>query len=168
MTRTARTILLYVASIFLVVVAFQVVFGQALGPTEISLDEFNEHLESGHVSGEIVMKDRSNELTGTIDSGSEQFEFIVRYPAEFADNITIELQESGASFRVDSQAPTIFDYILTFIPYILIFGLFIFVFMRMQGGGQPNHAVRQIEGKAGHEGHAKGVVLRRSWSGRGC
>ncbi len=135
MTRTARTILLYVASIFLVVVAFQVVFGQALGPTEISLDEFNEHLESGHVSGEIVMKDRSNELTGTIDSGSEQFEFIVRYPAEFADNITIELQESGASFRVDSQAPTIFDYILTFIPYILIFGLFIFVFMRMQGGG---------------------------------
>ncbi|MDA2978254.1 MAG: ATP-dependent zinc metalloprotease FtsH [Actinomycetota bacterium] len=135
MTRTARTILLYVASIFLVVLAFQVVFGQALSPTEISLDEFNEYLDSGQVSGEIIMKDRSNELTGTIDNGGEQFDFVVRYPAEFADNLTIKLQNSGASFRVDGQAPTIFDYILTFIPYVLIFGLFIFVIMRMQGGG---------------------------------
>lgn len=135
MTRTARTILLYVASIFLVVMAFQVVFGQALAPTELTLDEFGEHLESGHVSGEILMKDRSNELSGTIDTGLDQFEFIVRYPAEFADDLTTELQSSGASFKIDAQAPTIFDYILTFIPYVLIFGLFIFVIMRMQGGG---------------------------------
>lgn len=135
MTRTARTILLYVASIFLVVMAFQVVFGQALAPTELTLDEFGEHLESGHVSGEILMKDRSNELSGTIDTGLDQFEFIVRYPAEFADDLTTELRSSGASFKIDAQAPTIFDYILTFIPYVLIFGLFIFVIMRMQGGG---------------------------------
>ncbi len=135
MNRTARTILIYFAAIVLVVLAFQLVFSQASAPTELTLDEFYTHLAAGDVEGEVLMKDRSNELSGTIDDGSEPFEFVVRYPADFAGDLTLELQDSGISFRVDAEAPTIFDYILTFVPYLLIFGLFIFVIMQMQGGG---------------------------------
>ncbi len=135
MNRTARTILIYFAAIVLVVLAFQLVFSQAMAPTELTLDEFYTHLHAGDIEGEVLMKDRSNELSGTIDTGTETFEFVVKYPAEFAGDLTKELQASGASFRVDAEAPTIFDYILTFVPYLLIFGLFIFVIMQMQGGG---------------------------------
>ncbi|MEZ5176324.1 MAG: ATP-dependent zinc metalloprotease FtsH [Acidimicrobiia bacterium] len=135
MNRTARTILVYFAAIVLVVLAFQVVFNQATAPTELTLDEFTTALEAGHVQGEVLMKDRSNELSGTIDTGSEEFTFIVNYPAEYAGDLTKQLQASGVSLRVDAEAPTILDYILTFVPYLLIFGLFIFVIMQMQGGG---------------------------------
>jgi cell division protease FtsH len=125
----------YLAAIFLVVVAFQVLFSQATAPTELTLNEFSAHLESGTITEEVLMKDRSNELSGVVEIGTESQDFIVLYPAEYAADLTIQLQESGVAFRVDSEAPTIFDYLLTFIPYLLIFGLFFFVIMQMQGGG---------------------------------
>ena len=135
MNRTARTILVYLAAIFLVVIAFQVLFSQATAPEELTLNEFSSHLESGNITDEVLMKDRSNELSGMVEIGSDSKEFVVLYPAEYASELTTQLQESGVPFRVDSEAPTIFDYLLTFIPYLLIFGLFFFVIMQMQGGG---------------------------------
>jgi len=133
--RTARTILVYLAVIFLVVMAFQMVFNQATKPIELTLNEFTATLEAGDVTGEVVMKDKSNELTGTAEVDGKESEFIVRYPAEYSATLTEDLQEAGVNFRVDAENPTIFDYLLTFIPYLLIFGLFFFVIMQMQGGG---------------------------------
>lgn len=135
MNRTARTILVYLAVIFLVVMAFQLVFSQATKPTELTLNEFTATLESGDVTGDVVMKDKSNELTGTAQIGGDASEFVVRYPAEYSATLTEQLQDAGVNFRVDAENPTIFDYLLTFIPYLLIFGLFIFFIMQMQGGG---------------------------------
>lgn len=136
MNRTARTVLVYLAVIFVVVMAFQVVFNQATQPTELTLQEFSTHLEAGEVEGEILLKDRSNELTGSIDSGGDEFDFIVRYAAETSPEVVSQLQESGVEFRVDAENPTLFQWFLTSIlPYILIFGLFIFIIMQMQGGG---------------------------------
>ena len=135
MNRTARTILGYFAAIVLVIVAMQVVFAQANAPREITLDQFDDYLAAREVTGEVVLRDKSNELLGTIDTGDESFEFIVRYPSEYAADLTTQLQAADVELRVDGQAPTVFDYFLTFIPYLLIFGLFIFVIMQMQGGG---------------------------------
>ena len=136
MNRTARTILVYLAVIFVVVMAFQVVFNQATQPEELTINEFSGYLEAGEIEGEVTLMDRSNELTGTINSGSETKDFIVTYPKEYSPEMTTLLQESGVEFRVDSQEPTLFMWFLTSIlPYILIFGLFIFIIMQMQGGG---------------------------------
>ncbi len=136
MNRTARTILVYLVVIFVVVMAFQVVFSQATQPKELTLNEFSKSLESGDVDGEILLRDRSNELSGTLDSGGDSVDFIVRYPSEYSPEITTQLQEAGVEFRVDAENPTLFEWFLTSIlPYILIFGLFIFIIMQMQGGG---------------------------------
>ncbi|MCB1247099.1 MAG: AAA family ATPase, partial [Acidimicrobiia bacterium] len=81
------------------------------------------------------MKDRSNQLTGTIESDDGSFDFVVNYPAEYASDLTKQLKAANVDLEVDAEAPTIFDYLLTFVPYLLIFGLFIFVIMQMQGGG---------------------------------
>ena len=136
MNRTARTILVYLAVIFVVVMAFQVVFNQATQPEELTLNEFTSYLEAGEVEGEVVLLDRSNELTGTVNSGNETFEFTVQYASETSPEITVLLQESGVEFRVDGQEPPLFMWFLTSIlPYLLIFGLFIFIIMQMQGGG---------------------------------
>ncbi len=135
MNRTARTILVYLAVIFFVVMAFQMVFNQATKPTELTLNEFTASLEAGDVTGEVVMKDKSNELSGTAKIEGSSSGFIVRYPAEYSPILTEQLQDAGVNFRVDAENPTIVDYLITFVPYLLIFGLFFFVIMRMQGGG---------------------------------
>ncbi|MDK1009948.1 MAG: ATP-dependent zinc metalloprotease FtsH [Actinomycetota bacterium] len=135
MNRTARTILVYLAVIFLVVMAFQMVFNQATKPEELTLNEFTRALEAGHVTDEIVMKDVSNELSGTMEVGTETSEFIVRYPAEYSATLTEQLQAANVEFRVDAENPTIFDYFISFLPFLLIFGLFLFFMMQMQGGG---------------------------------
>ncbi|MEE8457474.1 MAG: ATP-dependent metallopeptidase FtsH/Yme1/Tma family protein, partial [Acidimicrobiia bacterium] len=135
MNRTARTILVYLAVIFFVVMAFQMVFNQATQPTELTLNEFTASLEAGDVTGEIVMKDKSNELSGTAQIEGSSTSFIVRYPAEYSATLTEQLQAAGVNFRVDAEKPTIVDYLITFVPYLLIFGLFFFVIMQMQGGG---------------------------------
>jgi cell division protease FtsH len=134
--RTARTILVYLAVIFVVVMGFQLIFNEATQPTELTLNEFTSQLEAGAVGDDLVLRDRSNELAGTIDDGGEPYEFIVRYPAEYSPEMTAQLQESGVSFTVDAENPSLFQWFLTTIlPYILIFGIFIFIIMQMQGGG---------------------------------
>ena len=136
MNRTARTILVYLAVIFVVVMGFQLIFNEATQPTELTLNEFSSQLESGNVGDDLVLRDRSNELAGTIDDGGDSFEFIVRYPAEYSPEMTAQLQESGVSFTVDAENPSLFQWFLTTIlPYVLIFGIFIFIIMQMQGGG---------------------------------
>ena len=136
MNRTARTILVYLAVIFVVVMGFQLIFNEATQPAELSLNDFTRELEAGHVEDDLVLKDRSNELAGTIDDGGEPYQFIMRYPAEYSPEMTTQLQESGVEFTVDAENPSLFQWFLTTIlPYILIFGIFIFIIMQMQGGG---------------------------------
>ena len=115
---------------------FQLIFNEATQPTELSLNDFTRELESGNVEDDLVLKDRSNELAGTIDDGGEAYEFIMRYPAEYSPEMTTQLQESGIEFTVDAENPSLFQWFLTTIlPYVLIFGIFIFIIMQMQGGG---------------------------------
>jgi cell division protease FtsH len=122
--------------IFVVVMGFQLIFNEATQPAELSLNDFTRELEAGHVNDDLVLKDRSNELAGTIDDGGEPYEFIMRYPAEYSPEMTTQLQESGVEFTVDAENPSLIQWFLTTIlPYILIFGIFIFIIMQMQGGG---------------------------------
>jgi cell division protease FtsH len=122
--------------IFVVVMGFQLIFNEATSPTELNLNEFTLQLESGNVGEDLVLRDRSNELAGTIDDGGDSYEFIVRYPAEYSPEMTAQLQESGVAFTVDAENPSLIQWFLTTIlPYVLIFGIFIFIIMQMQGGG---------------------------------
>jgi len=63
--RTARTILIYLAIIFVVVMAVNVFVNQSNQPTELSLNEFNAKLESGEINNPVTILDRSNQVSGT-------------------------------------------------------------------------------------------------------
>jgi len=126
----------YLAVIFIVVMGFQLVFNQATQPRELGLTAFEDYLAAGQVQDDVVMKDKSNELTGMIDDGTETFDFVVQYPEAYGETMTVQLQEANVVFDVDGENPTLFEWFLTAIlPYLLIFGLFIFIIMQMQGGG---------------------------------
>ena len=137
MNRTARTILVYLAIIFLVVMAVNLFVNQSSQPEELSLNDFAIKVEAGEIDGIVTIRDRSNEAVGTYTSPSgEPVDFIVKYPAETAAQVTNQLLDAGVETETDNQEPSLLQWFLTTIfPYVLLFGLFIFIIFQLQGGG---------------------------------
>ena len=137
MSRTARTILIYLAVIFVVVMAVNVFVGRTNQPTELTLNDFNAMLAAGQINDGVVIRDVSNEITGeyTNESG-ETVEFVMRYPAEYAATVTQSLIDAGVENTTDNQEPSMLQWFLANVfPYVLLFGLFIFIMFQLQGGG---------------------------------
>ena len=137
MSRTARTILIYLAVIFVVVMAVNVFINQSNQPTELSINEFNDKLAAGEIDDPATIKDRTNEVTGTYtDSSGEAVEFVTKYPAEYSPEMTRSLLDAGVESVTDNQEPSLLQWFLgNVFPYLLLFGLFIFIMFQLQGGG---------------------------------
>ncbi|MEA3502604.1 MAG: cell division protein FtsH, partial [Actinomycetota bacterium] len=137
MSRTARTILIYLAVIFLVVMAVNVFVNQSNKPVELSLNEFNDKVAAGQIDEPVTIRDRSSEVVGTYSDGSsEPVEFITKYPAEYSPIVTQSLLDAGMETVTDNQEPSMIQWFLgNVFPYLLLFGLFIFIMFQLQGGG---------------------------------
>jgi len=136
-SRTARTILIYLAVIFLVVMAVNVFVNQSNQPTELSLNDFNTKVAAGQIDEPVTIRDRSNEVVGTYDDGTgEPIEFVTKYPAEYSPTVTQSLLDAGMETVTDNQEPSMLQWFLgNVFPYLLLFGLFIFIMFQLQGGG---------------------------------
>ena len=137
MSRTARTIVIYLAVIFVVVMAVNMFVNQSSQPQELSLNEFNAKLAAGEIDDPVTIRDRSNEVAGTYtDASGETVEYIMMYPAEYSPTLTEDILEAGVEAVTDSQEPSLFQWFLgNVLPYLLLFGLFIFIMFQLQGGG---------------------------------
>ncbi|MDJ0953403.1 MAG: ATP-dependent zinc metalloprotease FtsH [Acidimicrobiia bacterium] len=124
----------------LVMMAVNVFLQGANEPEDLSLSEFQTKLLAGEIAS-LEMKARSDEIIGeftedaVVPGGNTQFRTV--YPAEFEDELTALIEESGLEdFTVNAENPSALSWFLTTIfPYLLIFGVFIFFLMQMQGGG---------------------------------
>ena len=140
MKRTTRTIFVYLAVLLLVVMAVNVFAGTESEPTQLTLPEFEDKLAAEQVAS-VVMKQKSNIVVGEFTASGAlpgaETTFEVSYPAEFEDELTQKILDSNVDdFSSDSENPSLIQWFLTTIfPYILLFGVFIFILMRMQGGG---------------------------------
>jgi cell division protease FtsH len=137
-SRTARTVLAYLAVVMLIVVAVNVFMSSATAPVDVSLNEFETRLAAGDVES-VVVKQKSDELEGlfvpgSVEAGEE--DFLVAYPNEYEGILTQKLLEAGIDVETDAENPSLFQWFLgTIFPYLLLFGVFIFVLMQLQGGG---------------------------------
>ena len=136
-SRTARTIVIYLAVIFVVVMAVNVFVNQSSQPQELSLNEFNAKLLAGEIDDPATIRDRSNEVSGTYtDASGEPVDYIMTYPAEYSPTLTESILDAGVEAVTDSQEPSLFQWFLgNVLPYLLLFGLFIFIMFQLQGGG---------------------------------
>ena len=99
-------------------------------PKSIRFDQFVEDVRSGEVK-KVVAKERSRSLTGTTKSGVE---FETNFPENY--DYALLLQKHDVQLRIDPQNRN--DWIgvvLSFLPFILIFVLWMFMLQQMQGGG---------------------------------
>jgi cell division protease FtsH len=109
-------------------------------PEDLSLSEFQTKLIAGEIAA-IEMKTRSDEIIGTFTEDAvvpgANNEFRTVYPAEFEDELTTLIDETGLEeFVVNAENPSALQWFFgTIFPYLLIFGVFIFFLSQMQGGG---------------------------------
>jgi len=137
-SRTARTVLIYLVVVTIAIMAVNSFVNTATAPEQLSLDRLEELIDAGQVES-VVIKEKSNivvgELaSGVLDGGATRFE--TPYPDRYEGELTISLLSTVRDVEVDVEKASMWQVILgTFLPYVLIFGVFIFILMRMQGGG---------------------------------
>jgi cell division protease FtsH len=136
-SRTARTILVYLAIIFVAVMAVNLFVNQSgAETTEFTLGEFGESLAAGEIDSPVLMKEKSNEVSGTYQATGGETEFVLRYPGETEAELTETITSADVDITVDAENPTLFEWFLgNVLPYLLLFGLFIFIMFQLQGGG---------------------------------
>jgi cell division protease FtsH len=137
-SRTVRTILIYFVVITIAIMAVNAFVSSANAPTEISLDDLEVRITTGQVES-VVIKQKSNAVVGELVRGAlpgGDTHFETSYPEGYEGDLTAKLLEAGVNVETDSENPSLFQWFLTTIlPYILIFGVFIFIIMQLQGGG---------------------------------
>ena len=135
MNRTVRTMLVYLIVITVGVTILNSFLNTATAPTELSLDELQSNARGGQITA-VVIKQQSNIVEGEISGPSGTSSFETTFPEGYEGDLTALLLDNGVRVETDSENPTLLQWFLgTILPYILIFGVFIFVIMRLQGGG---------------------------------
>ena len=101
---------------------------------DLTLNEFRTLVADGDVET-ATFKDRSNRVEGDLRDGTA---YQVSYPAEFADELTIEVADAEPAVQIetDQQQDSIWMSLLfSLLPILILFGLFLFFLNAMQGGG---------------------------------
>jgi len=138
-SRTARTIVVYLVVATLVLTAFNVFTSGEPEPTELSLTDFQDRLVAEEIET-VTMKQQSDELEGSLRTGvasQDELLFTVSYPNEYEGDLTQQILDAEVDqFDIDSETQSFFvRFLFSILPYILLIGLFIFIMMQLQGGG---------------------------------
>ncbi len=121
-------------SLWLVIgVIMVLLFNLFQGPTkpssEMAFSEFLAHVDDGDVS-EVVIQER--DIAGRLKDGTPFHTYAADYP-----QLVEELKKEGVAItaRPPKQTPLYLQVLLSWAPFILLFGVWIFFMRQMQGGG---------------------------------
>ncbi|MFQ5523612.1 MAG: ATP-dependent metallopeptidase FtsH/Yme1/Tma family protein, partial [Acidimicrobiia bacterium] len=137
MNRTVRTLIVYGMSIVLVAILFSWWFDQVSAPEEVTISQFVENVQDGDYS-EVVVLRRSLRVEGRLaDSTAAEgaFDHIANYTEGYEAELSDILDRSGVAWSVDDEPPGFGELLINFLPWLLLLGFMVFIFMQMQGGG---------------------------------
>ncbi len=137
MNRTFRTLLIY--GLVFVAVAFvaQQWVDQASQPEEIQLNTFLSKVADGEIDSATVFA-TSDRVEGRYEGSTAvdgTNDFLVRYPAEFEGAVTDALVSAGVDFETDPEPPGLLEILFSILPWLILIGFMVFIFMQMQGSG---------------------------------
>ena len=134
MKRMRRSTVIYIIIALVAAIVATSFLRSGSDTKNLDLNQFRTDVADGQVDTATI-KDRSHEVTGELQDGTK---YKVSYPAEYADELTALLTDASPSIDIqtDQQQDSIWVSLLfSFLPLLLIFGLFLFVINAMQGGG---------------------------------
>ncbi len=137
MNRTLRTLLIYGVVLVALLFVADSWFDRVSRPKEIPLNEFLDEVEEGRIVA-VVLRERSNAVDGR-RANSSRPEGTFDVSASYAEGYEGELQkfllDRGVQADTDPQPPTLLETLITILPWLLLIGFMIFIFMQMQGSG---------------------------------
>ncbi len=137
MNRTLRTLLIY--GLVFVVVAFtaQQFVGAANAPEEVDLTEFLDQVANGEIESATVYgtSDRVEGIYEGSETTAPAADFVVRYPAEYEGTVTEALLDAGVAIETDPEPPGLWEILFSILPWLILIGFMVFIFMQMQGSG---------------------------------
>ncbi|MDJ1015300.1 MAG: ATP-dependent zinc metalloprotease FtsH [Paracoccaceae bacterium] len=127
----ARSIAFWVVLFLLILALFNLISGgqSTMATSSVSYSDFVERVESGEVSNATIDGER------LIFRSADGRDYVTIQP-EGADTTNL-LVDNNVSFRAEPQEQSGFVTVLmTFLPFLLLIGVWIYFMNRMQGGGR--------------------------------
>ena len=138
--RTSRSLLFWVFLVLLSISIFQFFNRSRREEVVITYTEFRQQLEEGNVSQvTIIEKDIRGELKAAAsklsDGDLEKYDkFIVHIPFEMPELIA-DLENKGVMIEAQPKQVNWFSFLLSILPWVLLFGIWLIIFRQMQAGG---------------------------------
>src|SRR5690348_10026887 len=136
--RYSKTISFWILIILIPIAFIQLTGARSDDSPEIDYTQYNEQLQDNNVASVVIQDGKviTGELKHPISvKGHDTDKFTVRLPVQNDSKEVERLRDHNVNIAARDAKQSFATYLLTFVPYILIFGLWIFLFKQMQAGG---------------------------------
>ncbi len=137
MRRSLRILLIYGLLVIMMALVFQN-FGSDTAPSqEVTTGDFLTAVEEGRIESVLILT-RSLEAHGRYvgsDLASEQYDFAAKYPEGYEGQLAEMLEERGVQYDTDHEPPGPWSVLVGMLPWLLLIGFMVFIFMQMQRSG---------------------------------
>jgi cell division protease FtsH len=137
--RASRSLLFWVFMVLLSISVFQYFSRSRRQEVMITYSEFRQQLEDGNIDEVVIIeKDIRGELktkASKLERGKleEYQKFIVHIPFEMPELIG-QLEERGVAIEAQPKTLNWFSFLVSILPWVLLFGIWLIIFRQMQGG----------------------------------
>jgi cell division protease FtsH len=136
--RFSKTLAFWILIIFIPVAFIQLSSGRADQAPQIIYSQYDQQLQQDNVKRVVIQAGR--QLTGEFKhpvavNGKEATRFTVKLPVENSDDELNRLRSHDVEIEAKEASQTFSTYVVTFLPYLFLIGLWIFLFRQMQAGG---------------------------------
>src|SRR3990170_7881169 len=134
----SKTLSFWVLITLLAGTLFTYTSGSRDSATKMEYWQFNEQLEANNVATASIVEGRS--VTGEFKSKvavnrRPVSRYTVHLPVANSEDLVTRLQQKGVKVSGEPQGATFGNILLMFLPYIIIFGIWILILRQMQAGG---------------------------------
>jgi len=136
--RLSKTLSFWLLIILIPIAFFRLSGGAGNSPTEIDYTQYSQELDRGNVSKVTIQDGKviTGELKSRIHVGEKDVnKFTVRLPVANDSKEVERLRDKNVVIQAEDAKPSFGNYLVMWLPYILIFGFWLFLFRQMQAGG---------------------------------
>jgi len=130
----SKPILLYVILATVIFFGIQQYNKSVNSPIETNFTEFKQSIQDNEISMATI-KAQSNTVEYQIASGSDSIMYITEYPEGFEGEVFQLLINSDIELDTDTEPPGLSEYLIGFLPWILIAGFMFYMFSQVKNNG---------------------------------
>ena len=136
--RLSKTLSFWLLIILIPIAFFRLSGGAGTSPAEIDYTQYNRELDRGNISKVSIQDGKiiTGELKSKIHVGEKDIgKFTVMLPVANDSKEVERLRNSNVVIQAEGPKQSFGQYLIIWLPYILIFGFWLFLFRQMQAGG---------------------------------